>query len=540
MIRSLSLLLSGSLSLLLAPLVMAAPVTAAELWRQYVASPDSQPNIPDCSYAGYRASETPLPVVKVVANVMENGAKADGKTDDTAAFAAAIEKAHAAGGGAVLVPTGTYHLEGLIHLKYSNIVLRGEGDKTILDFANDLTKVVAPMPVEGKSGWSWSGGLVWIGPADTFSGGKIATVPAIGEQAWEYWRPGANLATVQGAYKSGERKLKIGGKAPAAGAMVMMTWDNPADFSLLKTIAGHPTMDAFNWASATWIGSKQYPQFQWVVQVESASGGEITLKQPTRLDIRPEWKVSFRELGASVSESGVEHLKIKGHAPATHLHLSNKGFNGVYVNRAYNCWVNDVEIESCENGVNLASAKNVTVRGAKMTGPEQQHHSFACRVNSHDNLFEDFAIAGPNRVKHGINTEWLSSGNVWHKGKMARGTFDSHRALSFDSIRTDITVANDNACNPGGGGPAGPYLGKRVVHWNIRVEGSDRKDKGEFVNQPEALPMGALVGIQGAPQTAAPAPAMPKGDKGCVIADPGKAPEIPDLFEAQLKLRLKK
>jgi hypothetical protein len=195
-------------------------------------------------------------------------------------------------------------------------------------------------------------------------------------------------------------------------------------------------------------------------------------------------------------------------------------------------------IEGSENGVLLSAAKNVTVAGVTVGGDHERHHPFACRAGSHDNLFEDFAITGKGRVRHGINTEWLSSGNVWRRGRMTRGTFDSHRALSFDSIRTDIDLTNDEGSQPGGADPAGPYLGKRVVHWNVRIAGSDRADPGAYVNQPACLPMGALVGIQGAPLSTAAAPTLGPGRKGCLVASPGERPEPPDLFEAELRLRL--
>jgi hypothetical protein len=105
--------------------------------------------------------------------------------------------------------------------------------------------------------------------------------------------------------------------------------------------------------------------------------------------------------------------------------------------------------------------------------------------------------------------------------------------MSFELLRTDIDIVNDGG--PGGADSAGPFLGARCVHWNVRVSG-----KGEFVNQPSAISMGALVGMQGAPIEAKEAWAMPPGDKGCVVADPGKVPEPADLYQAQLDLRLQR
>jgi len=519
--------------------LQAQTTTSADLWDAYVKAPNTNPNIPNNSFAGYHRGEDPIPQVPVVANVKDLGAKGDGQADDTAAFQAALAAAGKAG-GAILVPAGTYKVTGVLNLNKNGVVLRGEGpDKTTIDFQKSLTDSISPLSLSGKSQWSWCGGLIWIGPADTFdASGKIANGETGVVNGWEYWRPGDVIAEASDSAKRGDFTVPVNSTAGLKpGAMVLMTWENIPDTSLLKAIAGHPLMDTYQWQTATWILQDSYPRWQWPVQIKSVQGNSVTLAQPLRVDIRPEWKVAFRDLGTSVQEIGVENLKLKLHAPMTHRHLTCVGWDGIYINRAYNCWVKNVQIESAENPIILASAKNVTVDGLSITGPEMNHHSIAVRVNSHDNLIENFVIDGPLRVKHGINIEWLSSGNVYSKGRMMKGTFDSHRALSFDLIRTEITLRND-ADGPGGADEAGPFLGAHVVHWNIDIENSPRKDAGEYVNMPDALPMGALVGVRGAPISTANAPAMPKGDKGTVIADEGQVPTPPNLYEAELKLRL--
>lgn len=69
--------------------------------------------------------------------VTDYGAKPDGKTDATQAFKEAIEAAHDAGGGRVVVPAGTY-TTGAIHLK-SNVNLHITKDATI-KFSQDPKK----------------------------------------------------------------------------------------------------------------------------------------------------------------------------------------------------------------------------------------------------------------------------------------------------------------------------------------------------------------------------------------------------------------
>jgi polygalacturonase len=69
--------------------------------------------------------------------VGDYGAKGDGKTDNTAAFAKAIQACNTAGGGHVTVPSGTY-VTGAIALK-SNVDLHLESGAT-LKFSGDASK----------------------------------------------------------------------------------------------------------------------------------------------------------------------------------------------------------------------------------------------------------------------------------------------------------------------------------------------------------------------------------------------------------------
>ena len=69
-------------------------------------------------------------------NVRELGAYGDGTHNDLPALQAAVDKCSGAGGGTVLVPTGTYWLEGPLHLK-SHVNLQLEED-SILRFSADL------------------------------------------------------------------------------------------------------------------------------------------------------------------------------------------------------------------------------------------------------------------------------------------------------------------------------------------------------------------------------------------------------------------
>lgn len=67
-------------------------------------------------------------------NIKDYGANGDGETKNTKAFDNAIEEAHKAGGGKVIVPEGEY-LTGAIHLE-SNIDLHLE-ENAVIKFSQD-------------------------------------------------------------------------------------------------------------------------------------------------------------------------------------------------------------------------------------------------------------------------------------------------------------------------------------------------------------------------------------------------------------------
>jgi len=279
------------------------------------------------------------------------------------------------------------------------------------------------------------------------------------------------------------------------------------------------------------------------VRIAAIEGNSVLLEQALRLGARVNRNARLHELDDVVRNVGIEGMTLVGHARPTHKHLEVLGWNGIYINRAIDCWVKNVEGENLENGIILASTKHCTISAVRLSGNTAMHHPMACRVMSCDNLFEDFAIQGQRQVMHGINVEFLSSGNVWRRGILERGTFDTHRGLPFDAIYTDIEVANDTDSWLGGANEAGPQMGRSVVRWNVRI--AENKIPGRtlrgstFINQPRLLPLGALVGVRGAAPDLNDHPAMPKGDKGAVMTEVGAVPQILDLYQAQRTLRLK-
>ena len=317
-------------------------------------------------------------------------------------------------------------------------------------------------------------------------------------------------------------------------------------------------MQASNFGS--WLTPEAgYPRWQWPVEIRSINGNQITLAQPLRVSIQPVHNCRVFEIGQTVSESGIEDLTIDlTSRPADPIsHNAGYGWNGIYATKAYNCWVKNVNVVDGEAGMVAAGTKGITFKDVDVTGTKMMHHPYATRCESADLLYDGFTVdlTGTQMGStHGINVEWLSSGHVWTRGDMKKGTFDTHSGIAFDFIRTDIDVASNKESNPGGAAQAGLYSGRRVSHWNVRVVGSDRPDvlgidqTGLFINHPLQFTTSSIVGIQGVAgpggNPASPATLntsapyhMPNVAKDVVVFDYNTVPAVANLYDAQLAAR---
>lgn len=511
----------------------------ARLWREWLAAPDTHPQVPNVSYAGYHRGEDRLPHPRVRANVKQFGAAGDGVTDSTEAFNAAVDAVGRAGGGAVLVPPGRYRLTGVIWMHHSGVVLRGVGRRhSTLFFDESLESSYRP---PGRGEWSWSGGMVWFIPRELRAG-----LEERGFVGNEGWLDNRDLAEVTAEVRRGARRVPVADpSAFSAGEHVLLLVDNPPDNTLLAHLAGDvPGTATYPWATAArrlrpeiseWPLAENFRSFRFPVQIARVERDAVVLAQPVRTDLRLAWRPRFVTLGPVVAESGIEDLTIEMREIPQRAHHLDPGFNGPNFQAALNCWARDVDLWHSDNGFGLTTAKGITISNVRVGG-RARHHSFICRVQSHDMLLDRFEIlpattpVAAGAAHHGINTEGFTSGNVWSNGTM-EGTFDSHKALPFDSVRTAIRV--DNTGGTGGAGDAGPRWGARFCHWNIDVTNG----RSHAIRLEEHAPLSAMVGIRGTT-----APTNHTKDLAGPMLSVTESPDAfvlpPNLHEAQLRARL--
>ncbi|MFG2872810.1 glycoside hydrolase family 55 protein [Streptomyces sp. NPDC048338] len=483
-----------------APATLSAPAPPSALWQEFAGAPYTHPQIPYVGRAGARLGATRLARPRVVANVLDHGATPDGSTDSAPAIDRALAAAGERGGGTVLVPPGTYRIDGLIHIGHSGVVLRGAGSgRTTLRATRSLTELVGPYGSRyggDKSSWSWAGGLIWLSPRARHA----SLLAAIRERSWPFegWTGNrrdewTSLTTVRPARRGDWSVTVEDASALHRGQLVLLRLADDADHTLLEHMAGDgPGARAYVWDDKTKLTS--YVPHEWPVRITRVQGRRVTLERPLPLDVRPEWDPRLTTHVAALTGSGVEGITLEAVETPQSPHLLDKGFNGVTFQCAYDCWADDVVVRNVDNGFGLVAASACTLRRTRVEG-RGSHHPYFCREGSHDNLVEDFRIAArtvpapPGTQLHGINVEGLSSHNVWSRGVMETGTFDTHRGMPFGNVRTEITVENDG--RHGGDASAGPLYGARFTHWNVTVTNG----RAGLVRIDTIAPYSATVGI---------------------------------------------
>jgi hypothetical protein len=427
-------------------------------------SPSTHPTIGDWRRAGYRrGAQHPFHTGPTV-EARGLGIWPDEPGDVSDRLQAALDDLGESGGGTLQLDVGRYVLDRPLFLHRSHVVLRGAGKAaTTLFFPRPLAESVHP-----GTFWSWTGGQVFFIARE-----RLATSMTHGWERDEGWIAGEPLAVIAPAARGTEKLDVDSTSALSAGDMVLVeVADGPdARHRMLREMGGDVEGAlAYPWDTTQLDGAV----WRWPVVVsEVLSPRLVRLQQPLRVTIHLETPARIRELGPFVHDSGVEGLTIENGLRAQTAHNEHPGSNGVCFQAVHDCWATDVHVLNADVAFSMTSAKSCTLSGIS-AGGRSLHHFTITRAHSHDNLVEDFELedftvpAAPGSYLHGINVEQLSSGNVWRRGTMHTGTFDSHRGLPFENLRTDITLVNKDAV-PGGAFDAGPLFGARTVHWGIDV-----------------------------------------------------------------------
>lgn len=412
--------------------------TNGELW-----SPRSR--LPDFSYAGYHSGEASIPDVEPGVSVKKFGARGDGVTDDTQAFQTAIRH----GKGSIEIPPGRYVISDVLEIKRSGVVLRGTGaDQTVLYFPKAMEqirpKTAATTDGLPTTAWSWSGGLIW------FQGYFEEKV----------------LTDISDAAERGDTSLRVKNTSQlrTGQRLEIFERDEPDNSLATELYSGDPGKVA---------NLKGSTKAKMVVRLLKVETNQITFDRPLRFAVKTQWHPQIRSFEPSVTEAGIENLRIEFPQTPYAGHFKEAGFNALAFSGVSDCWARNLVISNADSGIfasgNFCSFTNIQITssrpqdGQKCTG----HHGTS--FDGADNLFTQFDYH--TRFIHDISVESSACGNVFSHGRGVDLCFDHHERAPFENLFSDIDAgAGSRLWHCGGGAALGKHSGARETFWNIRAK----------------------------------------------------------------------
>ncbi len=411
------------------------PTITKDKAGKVVRTKDSSGNeIPDFSFAGYRAGEKAIPTVGVKAFVPAISA------DATATIQAAIDyvatlKADATGfRGAVLLDKGTFKVSGVLKIKTSGIVLRGSGagnnGTIILGTGTNREAIV------------------------NISGTNNCVLKDKFQLADEFTALGATTLSLKSA-----ANIKKG------------------DHILINTPINQPWIDKLGMvdfgAETGWIGWKKD---DFVIradrEITEIKGNKITIDAPLTNALNE--KLSQTEVVVytwfgRINAVGFENLTLKSDFDTTNPKDEQHRWYGVSIQNTEDVWVRQVNFEQFAGGAVsiLKSAKKITVEDCISTNPVSEIAAFrrsTFYTEGQQTLFQrcyseygynDFAVggyatAGPNvflQCQSYLPYSFSGSIGSWATGILFDVVLIDGNTISFKNKEQDGRGIGWNAAN---------------------------------------------------------------------------------------------
>ncbi|MBA0882135.1 DUF6298 domain-containing protein [Flavobacterium undicola] len=411
------------------------PTIAKDKAGKIIRTKDNSGNeIPDFSFAGYRAGEFAVPDVAVKAFVPNISA------DATATIQAAIDyvatlKADANGfRGAVLLDKGTYKVSGVISMKVSGIVLRGSGA------GNNGTIILG-------TGTNREAIVTISGTDNRVLKDKFQLTDA-------YTPLGSTTISLKNSatIKKGDHIL--------INTPITQNWIDSLE---LKDYGGE----------TGWIGWKKD---DFVIradrEVTQVQNNKITIDAPLTNalseKLAPSEVVVYNWLGR-INSIGVENLTLKSEFDTTNPKDEQHRWHGVSIQNAEDVWVRQVNFEQFAGGAVsiLKSAKRITVEDCMSINPVSEIAAFRRNTfytEGQQTLFQrcyseygynDFAVggyatAGPNvflQCQSYLPYSFSGSIGSWATGMLFDVVLIDGNALSFKNLGQDGRGIGWNAAN---------------------------------------------------------------------------------------------
>ncbi|TZF82593.1 DUF4955 domain-containing protein [Pedobacter sp. BS3] len=466
--------------------------------------------LPDFSYAGYHHGEQAIPTVNYrVFDVTKFGAVPNDTISDKAAIEAAVQAARINGSGIIFFPKGRFRVNEdtdkpeSILITSGNIVFRGSGSGpggTELYMKNSL------QPANPEQMWTTPPMFVFTTAKKDERIGEIANKAAVG---------------------TFDIKLtSTGSLEPGDWVMLRMQNNSPA---LIQAELGNYKPDSA-WTSLVKNGVfiKVYHQ------VKEVSNNYVTLVEPLTYPVDPKYKWEVYKAAGS-SEVGVEDIAFVGNWKEKFVHhkswVHDSGWTMLRFARLTNSWVRNCRFTDVNVGFTTTQGANISVINCIITGNEG--HEAITNTGSTNVFFGK--ITDEAGMWHSVGTNALSMNTVvWRVTYPPTTCFESHSSQPRNTLLD--CVQGGLLDNRGGGAIQNmPNHMQNLILWNYKQtnEAVAGFDFWPANRRYWKIPNPVIVGFHGAATTFKP-------EQLKYSESIGQPVEPESLYEAQLKLRLKK
>lgn len=509
--------------------------------------------LPDFSYAGYRFGNTSLPEVKEkIISATDFGVKANDDLDDSKALQKALKAAHEVSGNVVLLlPAGKIILSDILYIERSDFVLRGAGsgaqgteiycprpmmylkDQESLAELREYLTSTGKRQVEKEnnidlpfSQFAWSGGFIWTQVRNQ----------RVKSYMEKYETPPNIFAKVIKGNRGEKEFLVSDVNRLKVGDVVELELFN-------KEGEKGEIIEALYGNSKAKIGYSHWKQpnlalVRQQVEIVAISKNKITIKTPLLLDIKPNYQALLVEW-KHLSEVGIEHLRISFPDAPRVAHHIEQGYNGIFLTRLFNSWVQDVTINNAESGILTEEIANVTIKDIVTEGKNIAHYTVEMG-GVHNVLVENLKVY--NKAVHPLSFNTFATKNVYENCEIFTDPdLDQHAGANhqnlFDNVKVHFDADNSNTYPLFAGGGANywkPSHGAYSTFWNINIEVNGANNFPIELNGMEDGPFARIIGVNGN------RPFSVKYGPDAYIDFINKPmTKIPSLYYYQLKKRLK-
>ncbi|SHG15014.1 hypothetical protein SAMN05444483_105139 [Salegentibacter echinorum] len=473
--------------------------------------------LPDFSFAGYHWGEKQIPKGKgKIIFATDYGVIANDGLDDSGALLKALEDTRDMEGDITLqLPPGKIILSEILFIERSNFVLRGAG------VGKEGTEIYCPRPMRLMkdpeslkelreyliefdkrqrepennidlpfSQYAWSGGVIWT----QVPGERIKSYTA------KYDRSKNVLANVTGGER-GEHTLKVSESSNLkVGDVVQLELFNK-DGEKGEIIKDMYKETGVKVGSHHW-NFPELPIVRQQVKVVSKSGNTVKIKSPLTISIDEAYKARLVEW-KHLKEVGIEHLRISFPDAPRIAHHVEEGYNGIYLTRLHNSWVDDVVIINADSGILTEGTANTTIENVVTNGDNKAHYSVAMS-GVFNVLVKNLKVQ--NKVIHPLSFNTFSTKSVYQNCEvLIDPILDQHSGANhqnlFDNIIVHVKPKNNNypLFKGGGAGYWKPSHGAYNTFWNINVHFLNGLNNNETIllNGMEDGPLARVIGVKG-------------------------------------------